>query len=105
MEYWSKRLTCPEGIPCYDNIKEVPFDSWNCMSGIWHGYSIRGFYNALVHSYVGIDFDENGLNIYPYSGEEAALYNLHFGHRTFDITITGSGKLIGSVVVNGKRCV
>ena len=102
VEYWSKRLTCPEGIPCYDNIKEVPFDSWNCMSGIWHGYSIRGFYNALVHSYVGIDFDENGLNIYPYSGEEAALYNLHFGHRTFDITITGSGKQIGSVVVNGK---
>lgn len=102
VEYWSERLMCPEGIPCYGNRKEVPFDSWNCMCGIWHGYSIRGFYNAIIHGYVGVDFDENGLNIYPYSGEEVSVENLHFGERTFDITMQGSGKEIENVILNGS---
>lgn len=102
VEYWSERLMCPEGISCYGNRKEVPFDSWNCMCGIWHGYSIRGFYNAIIHGYVGIDFDEKGLNIYPYSGEEVAIDKLHFGEKIFDIRVSGRGKTIVDVTVNGE---
>ena len=102
VEYWSERLMCPEGIPCYDNDANVPFDNWNCLCGIWHGYSIRGFYNSIVHSFVGIDFDEKGLNIYPYSGEEVEIDNLHFGESNFDIRIKGSGKRVISAVFNGR---
>ncbi len=101
VEYWSERLTCPEGISCYDNVKEVPFDAWNCLCGIWHGYSIRGFYNAIVHGFVGVDFDQEGFHIYPYSGEEVALRGLHFGERIFDITIKGSGPSVAHVRING----
>lgn len=103
VEYWSERLMCPEGIPCYDNDFEVPFDNWNCLCGIWHGYSIRGFYNSIVHAYVGVDFDERGLNIYPYSGEEMELSNLHFGERTFDIKITGTGTGVTRVICNDRH--
>lgn len=102
IEYWAERLMCPEGIPCYDNDPNVPFDNWNCLCGIWHGYSIRGFYNAVVHAFIGVDFDEKGLNIYPYSGEEAELLNLHFGNKTFNIQMRGSGRHVKSVRLNGE---
>jgi len=100
IEYWTKRLMCPEGISCYCNEENVPFDNWNAQPGIWHGYSIRGFYNAAVHSFVGVDFDEEGLHIYPYTGEEVQLENLHFGNRRFDISMKGSGRTVLSVTFN-----
>lgn len=101
VEYWTERVMCPEGIPCYGNRKEVPFDAWNCMCGIWHGYSIRGFYNAIVHGYIGIDLDEDGLNICPHTGEELTVEQLHFGDKTFDIEVRGSRAKIRSVTING----
>jgi len=102
VEYWTEKLMCPEGISCYDNEYEVPYDNWNARCGTWHGYNMRGFYNSLVHAFVGVDFDENGLNIYPYSGEELELNNLHFGERTFDIKMSGSGKNVKKVIFNGE---
>lgn len=102
IEYWTNRLMCPEGISCYCNQKDVPFDNWNAAPGIWHGYSIRGFYNAVIHSYVGVDFDEQGLNFYPYSGDEIRIENLHWGNMTFDIAMLGSGNTIQEVMLNGK---
>ncbi len=101
LEYWTEKLICPEGIDCYYN-EEVPFNNWDAMPGIWHGYSIRGFYNAIVHAYIGIDFDEMGLNFYPYSGEEVVIEQLHWGDKTFDISVKGSGKNIQNVTLNGE---
>ena len=103
IEYWTKLLICPEGISCYDDSNEVLLDRWNCQSGMWHAYSIRGFYNAVVHSFVGVDFDAHGINFYPYSGEELDLLNLNFGKRKFDIHIKGSGKNILGIVLNGEN--
>ncbi len=100
--YWSEKLMCPEGISCYEWDKNVPYDGWNALPGSWHGYSIRGFYNAIVHSYIGVDFDRNGLNLYPYSGDEVAIDNLHFGAYTFDVQMQGSGPYIQRVMLNDK---
>ncbi len=102
VEYWTEKLMCPEGVSCYDNEFEVPYDNWNARCGTWHGYNIRGFYNSIVHAFVGVDFDENGLNIYAYSGEELELNNLHFGEKTFDIKMNGSGKNVLKLVLNGE---
>ncbi len=102
LEYWTERLICPEGIDCYCNEAEVPFNNWDAMPGIWHGYSIRGFYNAVVHGYIGVDIDENGLNFHPYSGEEVSVENLHWGSKAFDISVKGSGKNILRVELNGE---
>lgn len=103
VEYWSERLMCPEGISCYENEEEVPLDNWNAMSGIWQGYNIRGFYNAVVHGIVGVDFDKNGINFYPYSGEKIEIKNLHFGKKVFHIKMLGSGRKIISVSLNDEN--
>lgn len=103
VSYWSEKLMCPEGISCYDDNAEVPFDSWNCCSGIWHGYSMRGFYNAVVHSVFGVSIGMNRINFHPYSGEEMELTNLHFGNKTFDIKMLGSGGRIEKVFLNGEN--
>jgi hypothetical protein len=99
-EYWSERLCCPEGIPTYDNDPDVPFDRWNAAPGIWHGYSVRGFYNAILHAYVGVDVDGEGLHLAPVTEDAVSLTGLHFGKYTFDIEIeAGRG---GEVILDGR---
>lgn len=100
--HWSERLTCPEGISCYCNDENVPFDNWNSLCGVWHGYSIRGFYNAIVHSYVGVDIDHAGLHLYPRTGGQLGLKGLRFGSRSFDITVDAGGRQIKTVLLNGE---
>ena len=99
---WTDILMCPEGIDCYDNINEPKPDGWNAVNGTWQAYSIRAWYEAIVHSVVGVDFAENGMNIYPYDGEEMTLKNLHFAGKTFDVYMKGSGCRIENVILNGK---
>lgn len=98
---WTKILMCPEGIDCYDNVNRPKPDGWNAVNGTWQGYSMRAWYEAVIHSVVGIDFSENGLGIYPYDGEAMKLLNLHFAGRTFDVHMNGSGCRIANVIVNG----
>lgn len=45
---------------------------------------------------------EKGIEIYAYSGEEMSLNNFHFGDKTFDIEMKGSGRRIKSVILNGE---
>ena len=99
---WTDILMCPEGIDCYDNINEPKPDGWNAVNGTWQAYSMRAWYEAAVHSIVGVDFDQDGMNIYPYDGEEMTLKNLHFAGKTFDLYMKGSGCNIKKIVLNGK---
>lgn len=93
---------CPEGISCYVDDENVPYDNWNCMCGIWQAYSIHDLYNAIIHIVVGVDLDECGLTVYPYSGEEMKLLGLHFvNNMTFDIEVKGSGEFVKSIEING----
>ena len=98
---WTSILMCPEGIDCYDNVNCPKPDGWNAVNGTWQGYSMRAWYEAIVHSVVGIDFSEEGLTIYPYDGQPMNLLNLHFAGKTFDIHMRGSGCSVDKVVVNG----
>lgn len=99
---WTDILMCPEGIDCYDNINEPKTDCWNAVNGAWYGNSMRAWYEAVIHSVVGIDFSHRGMNIYPYSGEELNLKNLNYNGKIFDICMKGSGANISDVILNGK---
>ena len=99
---WTEKLMCPEGVNCYNDTDSPFMDNWNSLNGTWHAYSMRGWYNALVHSIVGVEFTVDSLVARPYSGKEMKLLGLHFGDRIFDIHVCGSGCSVKSIKVNGK---
>lgn len=101
VDYWTKNLTCPEGISYYLETEEPEFDRWTSQKGTWQAYSMRGWYQAAIHGVVGVGTDEGGLTFYPYSGEEMKLTGLHFMNKIFDIEMKGSGKYIEAIEVNG----
>lgn len=102
--YWTDMLMCPEGISCYAENSRPPMDTWNCLSGTWQAYSMRGWYQAAVHSAVGVDFD-GGVNLYPCTGPELSLYGLWYGARRFNVHMKGSGPYAGRITVNGRALV
>jgi hypothetical protein len=99
VSYWTKMLTCPEGISCYIDTDEPDVDRWNTKKGAWHAYSMRGWYQATVHGVVGVGMEAGGLTFYPYAGEEMSLTGFHFLNRTFDFAMKGSGAFIDSIEV------
>lgn len=100
---WTDRLLCPEGISCYEECSEPDLDGWNCQSGTWQAYSMRGWYQAAVHSLLGIEFDYGGIIISPHSGKPMKVENLHWADMQLDIEITGKGKYIDLIDVNGEK--
>jgi len=102
LEYWSERLNCPEGISVYENTPTPAFDAWSAAPGIWHGYSARGFYTAVIHGLVGVTFCEKGLRFLPVAlSEPVSVENLHFGDTAFDIESEGCG-MPKKVLLNGE---
>ncbi|QGQ95006.1 hypothetical protein EHS13_08970 [Paenibacillus psychroresistens] len=102
VSYWTKKLTCPEGISCYIDTDEPDIDRWNTAKGMWHAYSMRGFYQAAIHGVVGVDMEAGGLTFYPYAGEEMTLQGLHFRNKLVDIEMKGSGPYIQSIIIDGQ---
>lgn len=100
---WTDLLTCPEGISCYRNSEKPFIDKWNANNGTWQAYSMRAWYEAMVHSIVGVDIDKEGLTFYPYDGEELSLEGLHYGAKTIDIHMRGKGAGIKSIVLNNQE--
>ena len=100
---WTDILTCPEGINCYVDTDELFLDDWNAPKGVWQAYSIRAWYEAVVHSIVGVEVNKNGLRFYPYSGEEMSILGLHYSNKLLDIHMKGSGQDIEYIELNGVK--
>lgn len=105
VSYWQEKLLCPEGISCYTDTAEPPLDNWNCLSGTWQAYSVRGFYQAAVHAVVGVDSDFGGITVFPYSGKELCLNGFHYENATIDFEMKGSGKYVEKIIVNGYEVI
>lgn len=100
---WTDILTIPEGIDCYINSEKPFVDKWNANPGTWQSYSMRAWYEAVIHCVVGVDIDNDGIEFYPYSGEEMSIEGLHYRDKILNITMQGSGKNIDYIVLNGKK--
>ena len=100
--HFTGQLMCPEGISYYLETENPETDRWTTQDGSWHGYSIRGFYQAALHGVFGVEADVGGLTFYPYEGEEMRLENFRFFDKIFDISMVGSGKYIEKIIVNGN---
>jgi len=103
--YWSRHLTCPEGIPLYTESAEPELDRWNSLRGAWQAYSMRGWYQAAVHGVVGVDAEVGGLHVYPYDGEPLTLRNLHYRGKKLTIEMTGSGRFVASIEIAGRTVI
>jgi len=103
--YWSGKLTCPEGIPLYAESEEPELDRWNSLKGSWQAYSMRGWYQAIVHGVVGVDAEAGGLHVYPYLGAEMTLKGMHYRGRRLTIEMAGTGRYVKSVEINGRSVV
>lgn len=102
ISYWTDKLMCPEGIDCYTDTEVPATDYWTSLNGAWQAYSMRAWYEAVIHSVVGVEISSDGLNIYPYSGKEMSLIGLNFDNKKLDIHMKGSGSKVKSVSLDGK---
>ena len=61
-----------------DNREPIkPRGPVHCDGKIWApSYSIDPHFTQQALSYVGVDFDEQGLNFYPHSSDEIRIENL-----------------------------
>lgn len=99
--HWTRKLTCPEGIPYNIETDDPDSDRWNTLQGAWQTYSIRGWYQAVVHGIVGIGIEAGGITVYPYEGEEMSLKGFQYGSRLLDVEMSGSGRYIKEIFING----
>ena len=99
--HWTGRLTVPEGISCYESEGMPGYNNWNDLCGTWQAYNIRGWYNAVMHSVVGVELHGGQLIFHPRTGPEMRLEGLHVGNRAIDIHIKGSGNIIKALYING----
>jgi hypothetical protein len=101
ISFWTERVTVPEGISCYIESEEPECDRWTSLLGSWYSFTIRAWYNAVMHSIVGICIENGGIVFYPYDSEEMSLKGLHYRGKIIDIDIRGSGPYIERIEVNG----
>ena len=101
--HFTSQLMCPEGISYYIETDKPETDRWTTQDGSWHGYNVRGFFQAALHGVFGVSADVGGLTFYPYDGEEMKLLNFSFFNKRFDISMVGSGKYIEKIIANGKE--
>jgi len=102
ISYWTSQLTCPEAVSTYFETDKPEFDRWNTTNGCWQAFTMRPWYQGIIHGVVGVGTEVGGITFYPYSGEPMKLLGMHYFGRTFDFDMAGSGPFIESIEVDGK---
>lgn len=102
LSYWTEKLMCPEGISCYSEQEVAETNHWNALQGTWQAYNIRGWYQGILHFWVGVEIIENALLLHPHSGPALSITGLHWGEIRMDIEVKGQGETIKEVILNGK---
>ena len=104
LHYWYENLTAPESVECYfDTNDPATPDRWN--PGSWQAFTMRTWFQGVIHGLVGVDADAGGITFYPYNGKEMKLSGLHYLDKTFDFDLKGSGPFINFIEVDGKKIV
>ncbi|MDR1530763.1 MAG: hypothetical protein LBS62_00995 [Clostridiales bacterium] len=100
VQYWTGKLLCPEGISYQVETDAPELDRWNCASGTWQGYSMRKWYQDILHSCLGVLPDSGGITFAP-SGFPFRLLGLHYRGTLVDINCAGTGRYVRKLTVNG----
>ena len=69
----------------------------------WQAFGARGVYAAIIQSILGLEIDIGGITYIPCNTPlETTMKGLRLGSSTWDITITGKGRWVEHIKVDGK---
>lgn len=97
--YWTRNLLCPEGISYMIETKYPEKDRWNTNSGIWQAYSMRSWYQNILHGYLGVLCDNGGFTFSPGGTGDYKIGNMHYMGKTWTIEGIGTGCYIDAVKI------
>lgn len=82
----------------YDPARLSTATSW------WQGMSAYAWWTGLIESVIGLRVDR-GAPEYALgdAGRDVSLSNFHWGGRRWSLSVTGRGKWIGSMRINGRE--
>jgi hypothetical protein len=91
---------CPEFVAL--NVK--PEEQWQHHGAAWNLNCAAGWYNALLHGLVGLEFDLGGLTCRAAADMPAfCLRQLHFRGGRWQVEKSGNGKFITSLKIDGNE--
>jgi len=99
--YWTGKLIIPEGISYMIETAEPETDRWNCEPGTWQAYTMRQWYQDVLHSYLGVSLDYGGVSFSPAGCGAYSLENLCFMGGVINIECSGRGAYISEIDVMG----
>ncbi|HEX9975237.1 MAG TPA: hypothetical protein VGD14_24505, partial [bacterium] len=93
---------CPEFLSTKYQRPEV----WRHHGAAWNLNCAAGWYNALIHSTIGIAFDPGGITCHPTPiAPGASLKKLIFRNGRWNIQKSGEGDLISWLEIDGEKVV
>jgi len=102
VKYWIDKLIVPEGISYLIETDAPETDSWNCEPGTWQAYTMRQWYQDVLHTYLGITLDYGGITISPSGCGAYTLENLSYLGGLVNIECVGSGRYVSAIEVNNQ---
>jgi hypothetical protein len=103
VSYWTDQLLCPEGVSYLVETETPATDRWNCEPGTWQAYSLRKWYQDIVHGYLGLVPDWGGFTFAPGGAGGYALQNFHWQGRAYRVLCQGAGAFVEWIESGGKR--
>jgi len=93
---------CPEFLSTKYQRPEL----WHHHGATWNLNCAAGWYNALLYSIIGIDFDLGGITCHPtLIAPNASLKGLVFRNGKWNIMKSGEGDFISSLEIDGEKLI
>lgn len=99
-ECYTRMGYCPEFLSTKYQRPEL----WHHHGAAWNLNCAAGWYNALLQSIIGVDFDHGGITCHPAPiVPEASIKKLIFRNGSWDISKSGNGNFISWLEIDGEK--
>jgi len=93
---------CPEFLSTMYQRPEL----WHHHGAAWNLNCAAGWYQALIHSIIGIAFDLGGITCHPTPlVPDATLKKLVFRNGKWNVTKSGNGNFISRLEIDGEKLI
>ena len=99
--YWMSKITCPEGESNLYESRTPIASRWDGENGSWQAFALKKWYCDIVEVLCGLSFDGGGIT-FERPCFEYKLRNLRYRDKTINISVSGAGREIENILVNGQ---